>query len=295
MLASRKEFSFVLLAVLVFACPALCGVGGPTDIDLNDKAKHELDIALAGLDPVSDFMNVNDIPEDNTPQGPEDEDDASASSSSGDEKDKHKSKLGKCDKEHLKPKNKATNEPSLFHFTFDNMCSEADKKKVKILPVYVVGWELKQCSPDVNVIPYKRFLLAKYESKKPRFDIPGMCIPLKGREMTLMMIDSDAPSRKNHKCRSWLHWLVVNIKKGDIKQGKEIVEYKSPSPAIGSGPHRYFFLLYDQNFHITHIDDSENNFNLRCGFSVRNFAEDNSLSGPVAINMFKTENKKDSS
>ncbi len=71
------------------------------------------------------------------------------------------------------------------------------------------------------------------------------------------------------------------------------VEYKPPSPPVGSGPHRYFLILYDQGNHIKKIDDSENNLAVRCGFSVRNFAEDNSLVGPVAINMFETNNKKD--
>ena len=33
----------------------------------------------------------------------------------------------------------------------------------------------------------------------------------KGKEMTLLMVDPDAPSRTSHRCRSWLHWMVVNI------------------------------------------------------------------------------------
>ena len=65
--------------------------------------------------------------------------------------------------------------------------------------------------------------------------------------------------------------------------------YKPPLPPFGSGPHRYFFLLYEQNYHIGKIDDSENNMAVRCGFNVRNFAEDNSMIGPVALNMFVTE------
>ena len=62
-------------------------------------------------------------------------------------------------------------------------------------------------------------------------------------------------------------------------------------PPYRSGPHRYFFLLYEQNHHINEIDDSENNMAERCGFNVKNFAEDNSLVGPVALNMFLTERK----
>ena len=33
----------------------------------------------------------------------------------------------------------------------------------------------------------------------------------KGKEMTLLMVDPDAPSKKSHRCRSWLHWMVINI------------------------------------------------------------------------------------
>ena len=65
-------------------------------------------------------------------------------------------------------------------------------------------------------------------------------------------------------------------------------------PPYGSGSHRYFFLLYEQNYHINKIDDSENNMAVRCGFNVRHFAEDNSLIGPVALNMFITERKRKS-
>ena len=61
--------------------------------------------------------------------------------------------------------------------TFDNMCKQSVEKNVKILPVYVVGWELKECS-DINEIPFKRFQMEKYQNRKPKFDIPGMCLPL---------------------------------------------------------------------------------------------------------------------
>ena len=28
----------------------------------------------------------------------------------------------------------------------------------------------------------------------------------------IAMVDPDAPSRESHSCRSWLHWIVGNIK-----------------------------------------------------------------------------------
>ena len=37
---------------------------------------------------------------------------------------------------------------------------------------------------------------------------------------TLMMVDPDAPSRRNPTNREWLHWLVVNIPGGNVKMGE---------------------------------------------------------------------------
>lgn len=36
------------------------------------------------------------------------------------------------------------------------------------------------------------------------------------------MVDPDAPSRESHSCRSWLHWIVGNIKGDDLKKGNII-------------------------------------------------------------------------
>jgi len=250
----------------------------------NDLEKEKI---MEEIKDLSSVISLIDMPIDNTPQGPEDEDDAGSGSNAV---------KGIC-RDEIKPKNATANEtikdvPDLIHANYDTLCQKVDNGTIKKLPVYLVGWELKQYCGELNNIPYKRFRMEKYKLKHPRFDIPGMCIPLKGKEMTLLMVDPDAPSRTSHRCRGWLHWMVVNIPKGNITQGKEIVSYKPPLPPYGSGPHRYFFLLYEQNYHIKEIDDSENNMAVRCGFNVRNFAEDNSLIGPVALNMFITERNR---
>lgn len=69
------------------------------------------------------------------------------------------------------------------------------------------------------------------------------CMP----PFTLVMVDPDAPSRKNPQFRSWMHWLVLNANSTErLHEGEEAVEYKGPSPPQGSGPHRYVFLAYCQ-------------------------------------------------
>ncbi|KJH40733.1 phosphatidylethanolamine-binding protein, partial [Dictyocaulus viviparus] len=64
---------------------------------------------------------------------------------------------------------------------------------------------------------------------------------------TVMMIDPDAPSRKNPKNRDFLHWLVVNIPGNDVNRGKEVVSYFGPKPPFGTGLHRYYLLAYKQS------------------------------------------------
>lgn len=32
------------------------------------------------------------------------------------------------------------------------------------------------------------------------------------KKYLIAMVDPDAPSRESHSCRSWLHWIVGNIK-----------------------------------------------------------------------------------
>src|SRR6266487_6952850 len=64
---------------------------------------------------------------------------------------------------------------------------------------------------------------------------------------TLMMIDPDAPNRETHKARNWKHWVVVNIPGNDVDKGEEETPYARPTPPLGSGLHRYVFLVYKQS------------------------------------------------
>jgi len=63
---------------------------------------------------------------------------------------------------------------------------------------------------------------------------------------TVMMVDPDAPSRKTHEYRNWLHWLCLNVPGLNIDRGNDACPYKGPTPPAGSGLHRYVILVYKQ-------------------------------------------------
>ncbi|XP_026677476.1 protein D3-like [Diaphorina citri] len=92
---------------------------------------------------------------------------------------------------------------------------------------------------------------------------------------TLMMIDPDAPSRKDQKLSPILHYLVGNIPGHDVNKGHIIADYRGAMPPKGSGFHRYIFLLYQQikkiDFKEPHIPSSS--VKGRLNFPVRNFTE----------------------
>merc|ERR1712212_444851 len=65
------------------------------------------------------------------------------------------------------------------------------------------------------------------------------------------MVDPDAPSRKNPRAAQWLHWILTNVEgerliSGQDLMGEEVTAYAGPSPPKGSGPHRYVFLVWQQ-------------------------------------------------
>jgi phosphatidylethanolamine-binding protein len=134
---------------------------------------------------------------------------------------------------------------------------------------------------------------------------------------TLAMVDPDAPSKKNPINKEWRHWgmfkwkynlslilVVINIPGNEIYKGKEISKYMGPSPPkgiyfffvftlrvspfdfLGSGPHRYFFVLYKQsgNLVIDHFDDTD-----RRRWNLFKFAKEYALGNPVSVKFFKMQ------
>lgn len=50
--------------------------------------------------------------------------------------------------------------------------------------------------------------------------------------------------------QEYIHWMVANIKGGDITSGQEVASYLQPFPAFGTGYHRFAFVLYKQEAEI---------------------------------------------
>ena len=104
---------------------------------------------------------------------------------------------------------------------------------------------------------------------------------------TLIMLDPDAPDRKRHKARNWLHWLVVDISKNDVSTGKEIMEYEPPEPPPGTGKHRYVFYYLQQE------GPSANRFTAgRTAFSIRRYAREHHLLSAVSAFFYFTAEEK---
>ena len=155
---------------------------------------------------------------------------------------------------------------------WDDLCTRA-----QFLPVSYPYNDVKSC---MDTFPLESL------SERPKVELPKLG-RLTDKNLTLLMVDPDAPSAKNPSCRSWLHWIMTNVntKTDDVKTGREIVKYQPPSPPSGSGRHRYYFLLYEQNDKTVYIKDPDD----RCKFDVDAFAAENDLDGPIAISLVRTE------
>ncbi|XP_064007068.1 large ribosomal subunit protein mL38 [Pogoniulus pusillus] len=71
---------------------------------------------------------------------------------------------------------------------------------------------------------------------------------------TLLLTNLDGHLRDTDS--EYLHWLVTNIPGNDIKLGKEICHYFPPFPAMGTGYHRFVFLLFKQDHAIDFSEDA---------------------------------------
>lgn len=58
------------------------------------------------------------------------------------------------------------------------------------------------------------------------------------------MIDPDVPSRENPSVRSFVNWMLVNIKGKNYDGGDTLFEYVGAAPCVKSGLHRYILLLF---------------------------------------------------
>lgn len=91
-----------------------------------------------------------------------------------------------------------------------------------------------------------------------------------GKLYTLIMVDPDAPSAKNPIYRYWLHWLIVN--QSINSNGNVVNRYMGPTPPKGSGTHRYYICVLEQNGPISGLQELP-----REKFNISQFVRENDL------------------
>lgn len=107
----------------------------------------------------------------------------------------------------------------------------------------------------------------------------------------LIMVDPDAPNRAHPKYRYWRHWVVVDIRGADLKngnlQGSELTDYIRPTPPAQSGYHRYQFFLFEQPAQKT-VSLTPEEAASSGSWNMQNFLDRFGLGIPVASTQFLT-------
>jgi hypothetical protein len=87
-----------------------------------------------------------------------------------------------------------------------------------------------------------------------------------------------------------IHWLVINIKGNDIKNGEHIYPYVGPAPPKGSGIHNYIFLVFKQE-NILKLNKNDFTFDKRYTSMPRLYGLLNINKEPMYKNFFKSQNR----
>lgn len=98
--------------------------------------------------------------------------------------------------------------------------------------------------------------------------------------LTKFSLDPDAPSRANATRREIRHWLTVNIEGNNVTAGESLFGYRGSGPPVGTGLHRYIFLLFEQRNGRTDfgmIPVPNNSSDGRANTSTRNLMSDFNL------------------
>ncbi|XP_028176231.1 phosphatidylethanolamine-binding protein 1-like [Ostrinia furnacalis] len=108
---------------------------------------------------------------------------------------------------------------------------------------------------------------------------------------TIILVDPDAPPQVEgefylHLLKSNIPGLALKSKDSSKTSGIDYRGYKPPTPPRGTGPHRYFGLLFEQA--------DGNNFlptvpSTRSRFVLANWLRGKNLCGPVAGTLFRSQ------
>nr|XP_018905871.1 PREDICTED: OV-16 antigen-like [Bemisia tabaci] len=122
---------------------------------------------------------------------------------------------------------------------------------------------------------------------------------------TLMMIGLDEPSSQNRSSSLFLYWLVSDIPAHsyeneqlpalDYVRGETIFDYREPRPLLGTGLHRYVFLVYahgNRTINCTMKKLNQSDVTGRPHFNLKDFVRQYDLGEPYAVNFFVAQWQK---
>uniref|UniRef100_A0A1I8QCD4 Phosphatidylethanolamine-binding protein n=1 Tax=Stomoxys calcitrans TaxID=35570 RepID=A0A1I8QCD4_STOCA len=112
-----------------------------------------------------------------------------------------------------------------------------------------------------------------------------------GAYYTLLMTEPDAPSRADKSVGEWQHWLVGNIAGNDVAKGTLLSGYQGSGPMLGTGLHRYVYLLFKQPHQLEFDEKFSPNTTTegRPLFSTRKFMKKYNLETPIAGNFYEAQ------
>ncbi|KAN0035149.1 hypothetical protein ACTA71_004408 [Dictyostelium dimigraforme] len=84
----------------------------------------------------------------------------------------------------------------------------------------------------------------------------------KNQFFSLILVSVDEPSKINRLEGEFKQWIMVNIKGNDLSKADELVKYIQPLPLIGTGLHRYIFILCKQPSKLDFIGEFKIPFNI---------------------------------
>lgn len=118
--------------------------------------------------------------------------------------------------------------------------------------------------------------------------------------LTLVVTDPDAPSRNDKKWSEFCHYVESDIKVptpegGILENGQVLKPYVGPAPPVGTGSHRYAFLLFKQPVGVTASELTPISDRPNWGFGtpatgIGKWSNNNKLT-LLAANFFFAENK----
>ena len=99
---------------------------------------------------------------------------------------------------------------------------------------------------------------------------------------------------RHYKCLlQYLHWMVTNIRGGDLSTGDLVCDYLQPFPALGTGYHRYTFVLYRQEapLHLPRLAEEPGSVNLeaRTFHSAEFYKEHQEVITPAGLGFFQSD------